>query len=442
LKKMTMQHNLKIAMISASLVVLFIGAGQVFADFSNADWRYVKSIGLPSDLTAGGLVEVVPDAEVYANANPGLTDLRVISNDKFETPYKFEVSRGSNERVLVPTKLIDSGHVPGKHTTFTADLGRNGILHNEIAFRTSSRNFNLTATIETSKDGELWVNVGEHPVYDLSVEGIGRVSRNTRLTYNESSARFIRIRIADQGDGELEVNGTTVSLEKSTLPIETRWPASILRVTQNSELSATLVEVDLGAAGLPSHRLALQIPNINFHRRVNVETSGDLNSWRSLASGSAIYSYSLPKFTGSDLNISYPETTARYLRILIFNQDNAPLDVLGVETWGLQRRLVFAAEPTRDYRLFYGNREGRQPSYDIEMMFPYLDTRSILKASLGGHTLSDLYQPPVPPIPKPVPLTERLPWLLPLVIGFAATMVGLLLFVVVRRAKTLLPPPV
>jgi hypothetical protein len=239
----------------------------------------------------------------------------------------------------------------------------------------------------------------------------------------------------------LEVTGASVSLTDSTLPKETKWPGSILNVTQNTELSATLIDVDMGVQGLPTHRLALQIPDVNFHRQVSIETSNDLDRWQGLVTGGAIFSYETSKFTGSNLAIPYPETTARYIRILIFNKDNTPLEVQNVETWGLQRRLVFSANPDLDYKLYYGNQDARRPSYDIEMMFQYLDTRSILKASLGGHTLSELFQPPVTPKPKPVPLTERLPWLLPVVISVAAAMVGLLLLGVVRRAKTLLPPP-
>jgi hypothetical protein len=439
---MILHHKIKIALVSASLVALLIGAGQVLADFSQADWRYVKSIGQPSGLTPGGLTEIILDTEVYANAKSDLTDLRIVSNDGLETPYKFEISEGRQERTSVPATLLDSGQVPEEYTTFTADLGRNGVLHNEIEFRSSSANFNRTATVETSTDGILWLTVGEDSVYDLFVEGVGRVSRNTRLQYNESSARYVRVRIADKGDGALKITGASVSLTDSTSPKETQWPASILNVTQNSERSATLIDVDMGVKGLPTHRLALQIPDVNFHRQVSIETSNDLNRWQNLVTGGAIFSYETSKFTGSTLAIPYPETTARYLRIIIFNKDNAPLEVQNVETWGLQRPLVFSADPDLDYELYYGNQDARRPSYDIEMMFPYLDTRSILKASLGGHTLSELYQTPIPPKPKPVPLTERLPWLLPVVIGIAAAMVGLLLLGVVRRAKTLLPPPV
>ena len=438
---MKLRHRLRLVLVIAGLVALVIGAGQIFADFSYADWPYVKTVGLPSGLATGGLVELFPDAQVYANSNTNLTDLRIVSNDGLEIPYKFEVSRGHQERKSVPATLRDSGYVQGQYTTFVADLGPTAVLHNEIEFQSSSTNFNRTATIETSADGKTWVVVGEEPVYDLSVEGVGRVSHDTRLQYDESSAQYIRVRIADQGDGSLEVQAASVYFVDSTPARETQWPVSILSVAQDTELRATVVDVDIGADGLPSHRLALRVPNVNFQRRVNVQASENLERWQGLTSNAAIYSYVTSKFVGSDLTISYSETTARYLRILIFNEDDSPLDVQGVEVWGFQRRLVFSADPEQEYKLYYGNSEASRPSYDFEMLFPYMDTKSILEASLSGQTESELYQPPAPPEPKPIPLSERLPWLLPVVIGMAAAVVGLLLLGVVRRAKSLLPPP-
>ncbi|MDP6715600.1 MAG: DUF3999 family protein [SAR202 cluster bacterium] len=437
---MKLRHKLRLALVPAGLMILVFGAGQALADFSHDDWRFVKEIKLPSSFTDEGLVEVIPDSEVFARANSGLTDLRIVADEGSETPYRFEVSSGRQERTSAPATLRDSGHVPGQYTTFIADRGVSGSLHNEIEFKSSSSDFTSVATVETSEDTETWSTVGEGPVYNLSVSGVGTVSRDTRLGYKQSSARYVRVRIADQGGGPIDVRSATVSLLSSTVAQEVQWPSSIVSVAQDIELNATLVDVDLTVQGQPSHRLNLQIADANFHRSVTIETSNDLERWRGLASGEAIFSYKTPKFVGSDLTVSYPETTARYIRILIFNQDDLPLDIQGVEAWGLQRRLLFTADPELEYKLYYGNPEADRPFYDIDRMFHFMETESVLKASLGEHRSSERFLTPVVAEPV-VPLSERLPWLLPVVIGGAAAIIGLFLFGVARRAKTLLPPP-
>ena len=52
------------------------------------------------------------------------------------------------------------------------------------------------------------------------------------------------------------------------------------------------------------------------------------------------------------------------------------------------------------------------------------------------------YVAPVPPPPPVVPFTERSPWLIPLIVGLAASAIGFLLLSILRKAKALAPPPV
>ncbi|MSQ33971.1 MAG: hypothetical protein EXR60_06110 [Dehalococcoidia bacterium] len=117
------------------------------------------------------------------------------------------------------------------------------------------------------------------------------------------------------------------------------------------------------------------------------------------------------------------------------DEDSPPLQVQGVQVWGLQRRLVFAGTPGESYRLYYSSAEARRPSYDIERVFPYLATDALPLAGLGSEALNPSF------VERKQPLSERLPWLLPTAVAVAAIFVALLLLAVVRNAKKLLPPP-
>ena len=431
----------RLTLMVAGAAISILVASQAFADFSLTDWRYVKPIIFPADLSQEGLVELTPDYEVFASSSPRLIDLRIIADDGDEVPYKAEVSRGERQRTSFNAALRDKGYVPGRYTTFVADLGRDGVLHNEIEIRTSSSNFRGTATVEASNDGNTWARIAEEQVYDFTVKEIPLTSRDTRVKYTDSTARYLRVQIADEGDGPLEITGATVFFVKETKAREVTWPVSILSTGRDAELRVTLVELDLGGPGLPSYRLALKTSDVNFYREVTLETSPDREEWRPLVSRSAIYAYDTPKFVGTSLMFTFQETTSRYFRLVIYDEDNPALRVQRVDMWGLRRRLVFSADPGRSYELYYGNDEARKPSYDIERIFPYLATEKLPEAGLGRQAENPGFVQVVPPPPPDPPLSERLPWLFPSAVVVAAIVVAFLLFGVLRKAREMLPPP-
>ncbi len=417
------------------LVLLMLVSSSAAADFSQRDWSYVKSIALPAELQPEGLVEIVPDREVFAGAESGLADLRIISGDNEEVPYKLEVSKAESERTSFAVSLQDKGYIPGSHNIFTADLGREGILHNEIEIKTSSANFRRTATVESSNDGAAWMRIAEQTVYDFTVKERGFTTRDTRVRYTESTARYLRVKIADDGEGPLEITGATVFFVKETPAREIPWQAFILDISRDSSQRTTNVEVDLGTPGIPSYRLSIDVPDTNFYREVTLETSTDRRQWRTIMRRAEIYAFDTPKFVGRSLSITYPETTSRYLRLVIHDEDSPPLTVQGVNVWGLRQRLVFAAEPQQSYRLYYGNVRAKKPSYDIEQVFPYLVTEKLPEVRLGPQTTNPDF------VAKKPPVSERFPWLFPTVIAIAVIVVALLLVGIFRQARKVLPPP-
>ena len=154
-----------------------------------------------------------------------------------------------------------------------------------------------------------------------------------------------------------------------------------------------------------------------------------------MGSRSAIFAYDTLRFVGGDLAVTHPETTSGHIRIIIHNEDNPPLDVQRVEVYGVRRALVFSADPSRSYSLYYGNADARRPSYDIERVLPYLATEELPEARLGPQANNPEF------VEAPEPVSERLPWLFPFVVALAAAVVALLLVAVLRQARKVLPPP-
>ena len=433
---MLRNNRFSVAGLIITVAVLFaVGFSSVAAAIPLSGWQYVKAIILPADLQQEGLVECVPDREVFAGSASGLVDLRIIMDRDTEVPYKLEVVQAEHQRTSFQVTLRDKGYVPGLYNTFIADLGRAGILHNEIEFQTTSTNFRRTATVETSNDGSSWTSVAEQTVYDFTVKERKFTTRDTRVRYTDSTSRYLRVKIADDGGGPLEIASATVFFVKETPPREVLWLASILDISRDTTSCTTLVEVDLGSPGIPSYRLAVKVSEVNFYRDVKLEASADRKAWKTILLRSNIYAYDTSKFVGSNLFVTYPETTYRYLRIIIYDEDSPPLSIQGIDVWGLWRRLVFSAKPEHSYQLYYGNVETRHPSYDIERVFPYLATEELPEARLSPQVTNPDF------VEKKPPVSERFPWLFPTVIAVAAVLVALLLFGIVRQARKVLPPP-
>jgi hypothetical protein len=427
---------LSVARLFIITAVLFaLVSSSVLADFSLRDWQYVKAISIPSELRDEGLVECVPDREVFTGSASGLIDIRIITGEDTEVPYKLEIGKAESQRTSIRVGLRDKSYVPGRYTTITAKLERKGIVHNEIEVETPSTDFGRTATVETSIDGVTWTIVAEKTVYDFTVKERRFTTRDTRVRYPDSTAHFVRVKIADEGGVPLEIAGAAVFFVKETLAREVPWPITLLGISHDTERLVTMVEVDLGEPGLPSYRLAVDVPEVNFFREVSLEVSANRERWSGILSQASIYAYNTPKFVGQNLSVTYPETTFRYLRLIIHDEDSPPLNIQDVKVWGFRHRLVFIANPEESYRLYYGNIDARQPSYDIERVFPYLVTEELPAATLGSQGMNPHF------IEKKPPLSERFPWLLPTVIAVAAILVTFIIIGIIRQARKVLPPP-
>ncbi len=412
-------------------------------------WRFYKPVALPPGLAGLGLVELEMDAEVYAHAATGLRDIRIASRQESpEVPYKLLVESGDHRRASVAAKMRDLGHTPGEHTTFTLDLQTEGTLHNELEIKTASNNFQRQVEIESSDDGESWRTVKTGvTIFDFTVRERGFSTSNTRVSYPDSTARFLRVRIDDEGLEPLDISGGVVFFARKLEPRLAVIPLKITERKEDPERKSTVLVLDGGRPGFPANRIDLDVPQRNFHRRVTLEgvdqlpeTDDDLWTWHSVQRDETIYDYDTPKFTGNDLSIGFGESRYRYYRVTIANEDNPPLPVEGAQASGSVRKLVFSADPAQSYRLYYGNEDIDAPSYDLEQIFPYLVTEGLPAAVLGPHTENpDFFAPP--PSAPARPFTERYPWLLPVIVAIAALVVGAFLASIIRQLRGTLPPP-
>jgi len=415
---------------------IFFVVYPAFADFNVKDWKYEKTIQLPQ-LSSASFVEVSFDEDVFSKAASGLRDLRVMRGSE-ERPYKLVVDTATVEMDRLSGRVYDINFVPGEHSSFIVDLGSAGLFHNQVEVISSSLNFRREATVEASNDEAFWSVIQPKAViYDYTDKDAALKARNTTVRYPESTMRYLRVKIINYEEDPLIVSTANVLYEKKTQAQTVSYPASIVELSIDEEHRASRVVADLGSAGLPNNTLTLTISGDNFKRDIGLEGSKDKEKWSVIKTRDVIFSYRTPKFTGSKLAITYPESAYRYLRLTIFNKDDVPLAVKGITASGALRKLVFEAEPSGEYKLFYGNPDARYPEFDIESYFQYLAVENIGQATLGTQALNAFFVEKVPPLP---PVSERFPWLFPTVLGIGIVLLAGLLFKLLFSIRKRFPP--
>lgn len=398
---------------------LWLGVSSANADFDMSKWAFSKEIRLVS--TGAKLVAFTLDNEVFENAKEGLSDLRIIDNNGKEIAYKLTVETSKQSSELFNVSISNLGSVPGQFTQLVLDLNKAGILHNSVTLSTSSRDFRRQVEVEASNDGTNWLLVKKASdgvyIYDYSLDF---KAQNTTVSYPESTYRFLRLKIMDNGEEPVKITGATVKYNVLKTAKEIGYKPKVLEKAEDKEKRANVYVLDFGAKGIPSGQVTFKSPDGNFNREVLVEGSNDNNSW-SQVGRDVIFNYQTPKFNGEKKTINYSETNFRYLRLTFYNRDNQPVSISDFAASGTLRKVLFQMEPSVKYNLYYGNSDARFPEYDLESYVAYLDTNNVTDAVLGSQVKNGSF---VGKIPAKKPLSERNPYLLPGVLGVMVLVLG------------------
>jgi hypothetical protein len=190
--------------------------------------------------------------------------------------------------------------------------------------------------------------------------------------------------------------------------------------------------IDLGAR-VPCDRLTLYVADSSFSRPFQVEAGEDPQNLKLVASGE------LTRHVGEQhapLVIRFDEEEhVRKLRLLIKDYSNQTLQITGIQASAPARELVFELKetPVQPLRLYFGNPGATAPHYDFEKELPAKLTAPLVRSGVGQAVNNPDYKP------EPLPFTERVPWLIYLVLAVSSIVLGIILYSLARstlRTKT------
>ena len=409
------------------IATLLLHVNIISADFRRSDWQFSKGIEAGT-AQANDYIRVSLDGQTFHRSLRSLADLRIVDDKGSEVPYALYEEREKTTEEQFRPKVFDQAVLPGKYSTLTLDLERE-IANNTLTLKIKSQNFKRRAEIAGSQDGKQWfVLKNDAYIFDFSGEQKVQV---TTVKYPEHRYRYLRVRVWNEKESPLEIEGASLSLVTTTTPRRIVHPSTLLSRAEDSKLKASVAVLDLSYEKLPSDFLTIETPEQNFSRRAEILGSNDQKTWQSLLQ-SDLYRFRTAKYSVEKKTLHFPEARHRYLKVIVYNQDDPPLKLEAFEVQGIEKDLIFQFQPDRQNSLYYGSPNAQAPKYDIERVKSYLSLDSLPRARLGGESENRDYRPSSPMRPW----TETQPILFWVVLILLVTGLGSYILRLMTKVKT------
>lgn len=422
----------------------------VFAQGSTSQWPFFVDVAANTgNQVAPGIYDLVVPLEVMDKAREDLADLRLYDAASKEIPYALRIRREFEDKREIGASVFNRGLVGSSTSEVSVDLGENPGEHNEVEIQTVGTNFRRKVEVEGSDSGKEWRTLETRGVL-LSFAAQNKAVESSRVTYPTSRHRYLRVRVLRDeltDDKAPEITGVKVMMAVHAKGELTTWGVTVpqYQLLRNQGAHASLWTIDLGAR-VPCDRLTLEIDDASFSRSFQIESVDDSQDVRLIASGE------LTRHTGEDakpLVITFDEEVhARKLRLLVTDYSNQTLSITGIQASAPARQFVFEFKeaPAQPLRLFFGNPNVTAPHYDFEKELPSrVSTKPGPRSgqpALGGepiHSTVGWVLPNPDYKPEPLPLTERIPWLIYLVLTASSLALALILLSLARTTLQIGP---
>ena len=412
------------SIICASLITA-IG---VVAQSQLSSWPfYVEITGNQSQ----GVYQFTVPLQVMGQSRDDLGDLRLFDSENHEIPYAVRTRASVNEQREFTGQVFNEVTVASGATEATVDLGDNAGEHNQVQIQTAGNDFRRRVVVEGSDSRSDWKTlVSDAVIFNFHADGKAAVSN--RVSYPTSRYRYLRVRVYKDelsDDNPPNITGVQALMGVYDKGQLTTWNVYVPEheLNRNQGAHAAQWTIDLGAR-VPCDRLSLTISDPSFYRPFEVDNFDDPQNPRLLANGY------ISRRAGEEqrpLVITFDqEEHVRKLRLQITDYSNPTLTIQGIGASAPARELVFELKQPQPLplRLFFGNAKVSEPHYDFEK-----EVATKLKSSLKQSSVGEVIKNPAY-TPEPLPFTERVPWLIYLVLAAASAALGWILWSLARTA--------
>lgn len=375
------------------------------------------------------LAAVALDTDIWA-ASPGTPpDIRLA--DAADTPIPHLLRKAGEQRLRTVRDNCRASvealqELPDNRIALTVTLDDKAPLATGIAFVTPLKDFERQITVQgIDTNGTATMLVENALIYDYS--RFADVRRDTvdlppnrfrrfaiaidNVTDQQQSPRRQISRTYEEGEQVRRIDNSTVTArpfrmdavqlyaERQTeshrvereipIPLET-W--SVRDVPRKQQ---TVIEIE--THNEPITGFTLQIADRNFTRRVSVEVpagNSGSDAWRPIGSAS-ISRIAFRRLLHEQLRVTVAERRSPRFRLVIDNQDNPSLDIMGAQAVGPVWQALYLAAPGQQARLYYGAAPSTPARYDTAAIARVLASDfDPVPFSLGKPADNPHYRPP------------------------------------------------
>lgn len=368
----------------ATLVLSLLPLHASGAGLGPADFRSCADVQGP--FAAGSLYQLHLGRELMNAAGPAFEDVRLFDEGGGETPFVIIEDVPPHETVETYPLEITGYDSDATSATVYLRLPQKHRPVSVLELDIPDKDFRKRAVLSHSSDNTTWRTLAEDVLYDFSSNV---AVRRTRIGFAKTESRYFRLKLIDY-PGEAAVKpGMRLMYEGLDFRVQGAAGGK-LRINSSRAVTGTPVDerpvydhaivadfergtdkdgntVLTFKAGLPVDRLTLDAANPYYHRAVRLfgSATGKEDSYHALAN-EAIYRFPLPDDRREERNVLEPHARKQnYLRLVIINKNNPPLEIRNITLSWVRQNLYFIALGRGAHRLCSGNPRAQRPEYDL-----------------------------------------------------------------------------
>jgi hypothetical protein len=402
------------------------------AQTSMSSWQFFM------DVNAGGpgFYRLTVPLDVFGKSREDLADLRLLDPSGKEIPYALWIRKDVDEQSEVSGHLFNQA-TKGAVSEVSVDLGANAVIHNEVEIETAGTNFRRRVDVEGSDNGKDWKGLKSGDVI-FAFGPQNRTVQSNRIDYPISRYRYLRVRVfADElADDQAPVISSVRALAAVSVMgerVSWQWSMPAYQQLRYQGVPASAWTIDLGAR-VPCDRIQLGVQTDSFSRPYQLEAIDDPQNVRLIASGE------LKRRVGEQsksVEIAFDqEEQVRKLRLVVDDYSNQTLPIESFTAQAPARQVVFELKQAsaQPLRLYFGNTNATPTHYDFEKEVSRRLTTAPNRIDTGIAVQNPEYKP------APLPLTERIPWLIYLVLFASSAVLALVLLSLARNTMRMSAP--